>query len=282
MTLPIGGDPRTPQPLRLLVAYDGTNFAGFQMQPDQRTVQGALSDALERIAQRPVRTRGAGRTDAGVHALGQVVSIDDADGLDPDVVLRAMPSLLSPDLAVVDAQLGPQRFEARASAQWRSYAYLLWCSPAPNPLYARYAVWIPDRIDVLLLNAALKVVVGTHDFTSFGRVRLEQTPQRRIIEATAVQDGPFIRVRITGESFLHQMVRSIVGTALEVALGRKPVSWMREALHARDRAAAGQVAPPHGLALTDVGYRNAAWPRRQPNAWPWSDRVVPHAERGSA
>ena len=282
MTAPTGGDPRTPPPLRLLVAYDGTNFAGFQVQPDQRTVQGVLADALGQIAHRPLRARGAGRTDAGVHALGQVVSVEDSEGLDPEVVLRAMPSILPPDVAVVDAQLGPRGFDARISAQWRSYAYLLWCSPAPNPLYARYAVWVRDRIDVVLLGAALKVVVGNHDFTSFGRVRPDQTPERRVIEATVVQDGPFVRIRVTGESFLHQMVRSIVGTALEVALGRKPVSWMREALAARDRAAAGKVAPPHGLALTDVGYRNAAWPRRQPNAWPWSDRVVAHAERGSA
>ena len=278
-------------PLRLLVAYDGTNFAGFQVQPDQRTVQGTLEEAIGRIAQRTVRVRGAGRTDAGVHALGQVVSVEDAatsprsggvDGLDPDVVMRAMPSLLAPDLAVVDAQPGPAGFDARRSAEWRSYAYLLWCSPAPNPLYARYAVWLRDRVDPVLLGAALRVVVGSHDFTSFGRLRPEQSPQRRVIQATAVQDGPFIRIRVTGESFLHQMVRSVVGSALEVATGRRPVSWMREALEARDRAAAGPVAPGHGLALTDVGYRDIDWPRRQPNAWPWSDRVIPRAERGTA
>jgi tRNA pseudouridine38-40 synthase len=105
---------------------------------------------------------------------------------------------------------------------------------------------------------------------------------RRVIEATAVADGPFIRVRVTGESFLHQMVRSLVGSALEVATGRKPVDWMREVLDAKDRSAAGPVAQPHGLALTDVGYRDASWPRREPVAWPWSDRVLSHAERGCA
>ncbi len=269
-------------PLRLLVAYDGTNFAGFQVQPDQRTVQGTLETALGRIVQRPVRVRGAGRTDAGVHALGQVVSVDDAEDLHPDVVLRAMPSLLPSDLAVVDAQTGPPGFDARHSAQWRSYVYLVWCSHAPDPLYARYAVWVRDRIDCSMLSAALRTVVGSHDFSSFGRIRDGQRPERRIIAATAVQDGPFVRIRITGESFLHQMVRSLVGSALEVAIGRRPVSWVREVLDARNRSAAGAVAHPRGLALTDVGYRDIDWPRRSSTAWPWSDRVVAHAERGSA
>jgi tRNA pseudouridine38-40 synthase len=270
--------------VRLLVGYDGTNFAGYQIQPDQRTVQGEIEAALEQIARRPVRVRAAGRTDAGVHALGQVVSIssDQAEGLDADVLMRAMPSLLPADVAVLDAQTGPEGFDARHSAEWRSYVYLLWAAEAPNPLYRRFALWTRDRIDREALAGALRSVVGTHDFTSFGRVREDQTPERRVIEATAVADGPFIRIRVTGESFLHQMVRSLVGTALEIGTGRKPVEWMGEVLDARDRAAAGPVAQPHGLALTDVGYRDADWPRRLPVGWPWSDRVPSLSERGCA
>ena len=267
------------QPLRLLVAYDGTKFSGYQVQPGPRTVQGVLEGALERLMDRPVRVKAAGRTDAGVHALGQVVSIDDAGDLHPDVVMRAMPSLLPTDVAVVDAQLGPQGFDARFSALWRSYVYLLWCADAPNPLYSRYAPWVRERVDTPLLAEALRTIVGTHDFSSFGRVREEQTPERRIIETAAVGDGPFIRIRITGESFLHQMVRSLVGSALEVATGRRPLSFMRDALAAGDRAAAGPVAVPHGLTLVDVGYKDAGWPRRPSLQWPWSDRVVSHAER---
>ncbi len=274
--------------LRLLVAYDGTNFAGYQIQPDQRTVQGEIESALERITQRPVRVRAAGRTDAGVHALGQVVSIS-ADqaamgegNLDADVLMRAMPSLLPADVAVLDVQQGPAGFDARHSAEWRSYVYLLWANEVPNPLYRRFALWTRDALDREALSAALRSVVGTHDFSSFGRLRDDQSPERRVIEAAAVTDGPFVRIRVTGESFLHQMVRSLVGTALEIAAGRKPVEWMREVLEARDRAAAGPVAEPHGLALTDVGYRDADWPRRQPVAWPWSDRVLSHTERGCA
>jgi tRNA pseudouridine38-40 synthase len=229
-----------------------------------------------------VRVKAAGRTDAGVHALGQVVSIDEPDALHPDVVMRAMPSLLPSDVAVVDAQSAPATFDARRSALWRSYVYLLWHAEAPNPLYRRFATWTRDRVDTPLLAEALRSMIGSHDFSSFGRVRDDQTPVRRIIEATAVADGPFIRIRVTGESFLHQMVRSIVGSALEVATGRKDLSWLREALDARDRAAAGPVVPSHGLALVDVGYKDIDWPRRQPNPWPWSDRIFSHAERGCA
>jgi tRNA pseudouridine38-40 synthase len=261
--------------LRLLVAYDGTDFAGFQVQPGQRTVQGVLEDALATVAGEPVRVRAAGRTDAGVHALGQVVSTQ--THLHPDVVLRAMAGTLPADVAVTDAQSGPDDFNA-TSALWRSYTYLIWVSEAPHPLYRKYTLWPRKDIDTYKLDEALRNVVGTYDFSSFGRVRDDQTPVRTVTDASCVYDPPFARIRVTGESFLQQMVRSIVGTALEVAAGRKDPSWVRDVLAARDRAAAGQVAPPHGLTLTDVGYDAAPWPRRVPVSWPWSDRVGSMAE----
>lgn len=260
-------------PLRLLVAYDGTDFAGFQVQPGQRTVQGVLEEALERLTQRPVRVRAAGRTDAGVHALGQVVAFPAVDDvLHPDVLHRAMPSLLPSDVAVVDAQLGPDDFDARFSARTRSYTYLLWCGETAHPLYRRHSLWVREPVDVRRLSGALRHVVGTHDFSSFARVRSDQDPERTILAAGAVEDNALLRLSVTGVSFLHQMVRSIVGSALQVATGRKPASWMREVLEARDRSAAGPVAPAHGLALTHVGYDDAPWPRQShAGGWPWSD-----------
>jgi tRNA pseudouridine38-40 synthase len=269
-------------PLRFLVAYDGSDFSGFQVQRDTRTVQGVLEDALGHLVSRPVRARGAGRTDAGVHALGQVVSLAEPGDLHPDVVMRALPSLLPNDVAVIDAQSGPDGFDARASAQSRGYVYLLWCGPAPYPLYRRYAVWSRDSLDVGRLSKALQIIVGTHDFSSFGRVRSDQSPDRTVLEATAVADGPFVRIRVVGQSFLHQMVRSIVGTAIEVAAGRKPVEWMRDVLDARDRAAAGPVAPAHGLTLVDVAYPSAYWPRRPAVTWPWSGLAYVDSKRGCA
>ena len=262
--------------LRLLVAYDGTDFAGFQVQPEQRTVQGALEDALANVTSAPVRVRGAGRTDAGVHALGQVVSLD--SDLHPDVVLRSMAATLPADVAVVDAQSSPDDFDARRSALWRSYTYLVWACEAPHPLYRKYALWPRRQLDAYRMDEALRGVVGTFDFSSFGRVREDQTPVRTITSATCVYDPPFIRFMVTGESFLHQMVRSLVGTALEVGVGRKSPSWMRDVLAACDRGAAGPVAPAHGLTLTEVGYDAATWPRRAPIGWPWSDRVASASE----
>lgn len=269
-------------PLRLLVAYDGSEFSGFQVQPEARTVQGVLADALGRLASKPVRVRAAGRTDAGVHALGQVVSIANPGDLHPDVVMRALPSLLPSDVAVLDAQSGPDGFDARSSARSRAYVYLLWCGPTPYPLYRRYAVWSRDSLDAGRLAEALQRIIGTHDFSSFGRLREDQSPERTVLEASAVSDGPFLRINVTGESFLHQMVRSLVGSALEVAAGRKAPEWMREVLEARDRAAAGPVAPPHGLTLVDVAYDGAYWPRRPAVTWPWSGLAYVDSKRGCA
>jgi len=258
--------------LRLLVAYDGTEFAGFQVQPEQRTVQGTLEDGLASVTGKPVRLRGAGRTDAGVHALGQVVSLE-AD-LHPDVVLRSMAAALPADVAVVDAQDASDDFDARRSALWRSYSYLVWACEAPHPLYRKYALWPRRELDAYRMDEALRSLVGTFDFSSFGRVRDDQLSVRRVTAASCIYDPPFIRFTVTGESFLHQMVRSIVGTALEIGAGRHSPSWMRDVLTARDRAAAGPVAPAHGLTLTEVGYDAAPWPRRAPIGWPWSDRVA--------
>jgi len=258
--------------IRLLVAYDGTSFAGFQAQPGQRTVQGALEDALAEIAQRSVRTKAAGRTDAGVHALGQVVTFED-DVLDADVVMRAMPALLPSDVAVIDAQDGPDGFESRRSAKSRSYVYLLWSHEAPHPIYRKYSLWTRETLDVRKINESLRQIVGTHDFTSFGRVRPDQSSERTILRATAVDDLPFIRIQVTGQSFLHQMVRSLVGTAIEIGAGKRDVSFMRDALVARNRQAAGQVAPPQGLTLVGVDYDGIAWPRRVAVSWPWSDAM---------
>lgn len=258
--------------LRLLIAYDGTDFSGFQVQPDVRTVQGTLEDALGKLASEPVRVRAAGRTDAGVHALGQVVSLP-WSAPEPEAVLRAMAGLLPSTVAVLDAQWAESDFDARRSALRRSYVYLVWNHPAPHPLLGSWMLHLHDPIDPRLVGEAMEVVRGTHDFSSFARVRSEQRPERTVHDVSVTTDGPLVRIAVTAESFLHQMVRSLVGSALEVGAGRRTLGWMREALLARDRAAAGPVAPPTGLALVDVAYDRAAWPRRPPVPWPWSQYV---------
>jgi len=258
------------EPLRLLVAYDGSEFSGFQVQPDRRTIQGELERCLQRIGGEPVRVRGAGRTDAGVHALGQVISLDGWDGPAPDQLLRALAGGLPRDISVLDVQRGPVNFDARRSALWRSYVYLIWNGSVRHPLYDRFLSHVPESIDVRAIGDALSVVEGAHDFSSFARVRSDQQPVRRVRRASVATDGSVIRITITADAFLHQMVRSIVGSALEVGTGRRSRAWMREVLLARDRAAAGQVAPAKGLTLVDVSYEQATWPRRPALTWPWS------------
>lgn len=255
---------------RLLVSYDGSAFSGFQVQPNRRTVQGVLEEALGTLLGGPVRVRGAGRTDAGVHALGQVASFETDGAVDTGTLLRRLAGLLPPDLSVLDVQTAPDTFDARRSARWRAYSYLVWNHEAPHPVFGRYAWWMRRPVHLVRLREALGVVEGEHDFRSFARVRDGQSPVRTIHEACAEAGDGLVRIRIAADGFLHQMVRSIVGSALEVATARRPAAWMREALVARDRAYAGPVAPAHGLTLTDVGYDDAPWPRRVSVGWPWS------------
>lgn len=255
--------------LRLLVAYDGSGFSGFATQPGRRTVQGVLESALERLASRPIRVVGAGRTDAGVHAVGQVVSCPRPRALDDESVLRALGGLLPQDLAAVDAAEAPAGFDARHDARWRTYTYLVWNHAAPHPLLGRFATWISRPVDVDLLRRALADVAGSHDFSSFARVREDQSPVRNVFDARADRSGDLVRITVSAGSFLHQMVRSVVGSALEVATGRRPVEWMRETLDACSRAAAGPVAPPAGLTLVAVGYEDVEWLRARDFAWPF-------------
>lgn len=256
-------------PVRMLVAYDGTGFSGFQVQPAAPTVQGEIEAALERVYGQAVRIYGAGRTDAGVHATGQVVSFDAPSDLDLERVQRSVNGQLAPSVSVLDIASGPEGFHARHSARTRAYTYLLYNHEAPQPLLDRIAVWEPRALDVDAFDAAMRAMVGHHDFSSFARVRDDQDPERTVLSAGASSSGAIVRCSIEAVSFLHQMVRSIVGSALEVAVGRRPVEWMSEVLARRDRAAAGQMMRPHGLTLSDVVYVDASWPGRPAPTWPW-------------
>lgn len=256
-------------PVRLLVAYDGTGFSGFQSQPGQRTVQGVLETALARLGADPSRIVAAGRTDSGVHALGQVVSGERPPLLDDDALVGTLSRMLPPDVSVIDAAEAPEGFSARHDALWRSYVYLIWNHTAPNPLIGHCSWLVKRPLDDSLLSASLQSVVGTHDFSSFARLRADQAPDRTVLEASTRREGALIAVTITARSFLHQMVRSIVGTAVEVARGRRPVDWMPRALEAKDRAVA-DVAPAKGLTLVEVAYAGLAWRRSAVTGWPFA------------
>jgi tRNA pseudouridine38-40 synthase len=248
---------------RFTVAYDGTGFHGFAANPGVRTVLGELTSAIATIARRPVALTGAGRTDAGVHAWGQVVSGDLPAELDLSDVTRRLNKLLAPEIAVRDATWVDDGFDARFSALWRHYRYDVWSSPTPNPLVARTTWWVSQPLARWAMSAACDPLLGEHDFASFCRrpkvddEAAEPSLVRRVLSARWCEvDGTpeHLRFEIRANAFCHQMVRSIVGTLVDVGLGKLTPGDVRGILVAGDRAAAGQVAPPHGLMLWEVGY----------------------------
>jgi tRNA pseudouridine38-40 synthase len=213
-----------------------------------------LEDSLSQLLRVTVRTTGAGRTDAGVHAAGQVVSFEAPDGTDPTWVASRLNKRLGPEVSIRGAAAVPDTFDARFSAKRREYEYHLYRSLAPDPFLDGFAVHHPGPLDLRAMRAAAKAFVGEHDFSSFCR-RGEGSLVRRVRSITMSTPAPErLVIRVIADSFCHQMVRSLVGLLLEVGRGKRPASDARKALAARDRAAAGVVAPAKGLTLRLVSY----------------------------
>ena len=242
--------------LKLTVAYDGADFRGFAGQLEQRTVEGELTDVLSRFVGRPVKLSCAGRTDAGVHAWGQVVSCAVPASTDPAVAQRAVNGQLGPEVVVRAAELVDPGFDARRSAQWREYRYTIVNREVADPFRTRTAWWVPAPLDITLLRLGADPFLGEHDFASFCRSRPEKsTTRRRVISSRWVDDGDgVLRYDVVATAFCWQMVRSIVGTLVDVGIGKLTPGDVLRILRARDRALAGAVAPPEGLCLWDVGY----------------------------
>ena len=251
-----------PTCFQLTLAYDGSDFSGWQAQRGGhaqpggcRTVQGVLEAALAEIA-RPVRVVGAGRTDAGVHAEGQVASVALATRLDAATLQRALNAKLPHDVVVREVALRAPGFHARRDARAKVYRYDVWNGPERSPLRARRALHVREPLDLAALEEAARHLLGTHDFASFqaagsavvGTVR---TLQRLTLAGVA---GHLVSFELQGDGFLRHMVRNAVGTLLEVGRGRRPPGAMPEVLAARDRAAAGPTAAAHGLTLVRVLY----------------------------
>ena len=255
--------------LKLVVAYDGTEFHGFAAQEHVRTVEGTLLDALEKVLRSPRESLAltcAGRTDAGVHAWGQVVSVQMLVHTEPERVRRALNGLLAPEIVVRRCQSVAHDFDARRSATWRRYRYTIVNRPEPDPFLARYAWWVPHRLDPAQLRMAADPFVGEHDFSSFCRKGPEgSTTFRRVLESHWLDDGEsddgVLTYEIRATAFCWQMVRSIVGTIVDAANGRLRPGDILRVLRAGDRQAAGQIAPPNGLCLWNVGYEAPATTR---------------------
>jgi tRNA pseudouridine38-40 synthase len=241
--------------VRLTLAYDGTGFRGWARQRGQRTVEGVLSDALARVLGSAPRLSVAGRTDAGVHARGQVASFPTASGSDVARIQRALNGMLAPEVVVRAAAIVGDGFDARFSASAREYRYRIDTGPWPDPFEARFVWHRPGRLPLRQMRAAARALVGEHDFAAFCRRPPDGAPTvRRLDRLSVASAGERIEIRARANAFLHQMVRSLVGTLVACAEGRLSPGDVPAILVSRDRSRAGPVAPPHGLTLERVVY----------------------------
>jgi tRNA pseudouridine38-40 synthase len=253
--------------IRLTLAYDGTDFRGWAMQRDAsvRTVEGSLAEVLTRVVRHDVLLSVAGRTDAGVHARGQVASFLTSSRLAPVRMQRAVNGILSPEIVVVAARDAGEGFDARFSATSREYRYVIDTSPAADPFTARYAWHRPGELSVARMRAAARDLVGQHDFASFCRHPGQDKPTIRDLQRISIaRDGDLVTFGFRANAFLHQMVRTVVGTLVRVGEGKLEPADVRTMLEARKRAVISQPAPARGLTLDRVAYgrRSGASDRR--------------------
>ena len=271
MTLFDTSEPAAPRgPLvrvRMTVAYDGSGFHGFAPNAGVETVGGTLRDALARVLRAPVELTCAGRTDTGVHAWGQVVSFDaPADRFDPLTLQRSINRQCGPAVVVRDVCEAPPGFDARRSAVGRTYRYSVVNRPVPDPFLAHLAWHVDEPLDLDLLRLGCDPLVGEHDFSAFCRRPKrrdggEASLVRRVLRAgwTDLGDG-VLRFEIEANAFCHQMIRSVVGTLVDVGTARRHAGELLGILAGRDRAGASRLAPPHGLCLWSVDYAERSTP----------------------
>jgi len=240
---------------KLTIEYDGTDYHGWQVQPGLRTIQGTLQGAVARIVGEPAHVAGAGRTDAGVHALGQVASLRVGFTHPPETFRRALISLLPPDIVVTRVEEAPEGFDAQRWAEWKRYRYTLLTRPYPSALQRRYTLFVPRPLDVEAMAKAATLLVGKHDFSSFQAAKSSvDDPVRRIFEARIRSEEDHLFFEIAADGFLRHMVRIIMGTLLSVGRGKLTPEGLGAIRDARDRSMASKTSSPNALCLMEVGY----------------------------
>jgi tRNA pseudouridine38-40 synthase len=238
--------------------YDGSAFRGWQSQAHAIGIQAVVEQALAEVANHPVEITAAGRTDAGVHALMQVVHFDTTSQRSERGWMLGVTSNLPKQVSVLWAREVSDAFHARYSAQARSYRYYILNRPVRPAIGADYVSWVREPLDEARMHAAAQFLIGEHDFSSYRATQCQsRTPMRRVFEVSVRRFGEILELAITANAFLHHMVRNIAGVLIAIGAGERPVEWSREVLEARDRTLGGITAPPGGLYLTGVRYAPA-------------------------
>lgn len=246
--------------IRLRLAYEGTRYSGWQVQPGRPTVQGMLAEAIRRVSGETLVPKGSSRTDAGVHALDQVAAFTTASLLEPGTWQRAINAHLPPDVTVLAADLAPPDFDPVAAAVRKRYRYRIH-DAAIKPVLSRHLVWTwRGRLDEQVMAAAATALVGEHDFTSFEATTSPRRSKVRTIHALTVfrpalpdtAPGTEVWIEVEGDGFLYNMVRIITGSLVMVGAGRRTARWLADAIAATNRTAAGPTAPPQGLVLVSI------------------------------
>jgi tRNA pseudouridine38-40 synthase len=241
--------------IQLILAYDGTDFHGWQRQPGLRTIQQVLEEGLNQLTGAPASTTACSRTDGGVHALAQSVHFLTTSEHSTETMIRALNALLPPDVRVLDAQERPQAFHATLDARSKRYRYAIDNGLFASPFQRRYSWHVRRKLDVAAMAAAGEALVGRHDFRSFETDWPNRTSSvRTILDLRVERFGPSVTIEVEADGFLYNMVRSIAGTLVWVGCGKRPPEWVAQVLAAESRTEAGPTAPPQGLFLVAIRY----------------------------
>lgn len=241
--------------IKLVIAYDGTNYSGWQTQLNRPTIQETIENAISIITKEKVDLTGSGRTDSGVHALGQVANFKADTRIPEDKIKIALNANLPGDIRILDSVDVCSEFHSRFDAIDKTYMYQIYNDRVGNPFYSRYSSFVPQNLDIGKMDQALKLIVGRHDFKGFMASGSKvKTTERTVNSVKLLKEGNLIKIYINGNGFLYNMVRIIAGTLIDIGKGLKDISCIEKALLDKDRAILGQTANPEGLFLMQVNY----------------------------